>query len=258
MIDKLLVMGGDSEKISMNTKSHGPGWRVEFRPLEIQLTDFENAAFAIIIAFLSRFILSRQSVNFFLPLSLVEENMRRAELANAARTQKFYFPESAFNTRVDKSSLIVAPEQSDIVELSLDEIFNGNSQFPGILPELMNFVETSSGLKRERSVIAKLSEYISLLRRRASGELPTAAQWIRSYVKQHPDYVATCSSDDSDSVAAPSKVPATTASDLLQLCDDIGMGRVACPELLGVDVTVSAILNSCESCNFDMVNSTVK
>ena len=33
------------------------GWRVEFRPMEVQLTDFENAAFAVFIVLLSRAIL---------------------------------------------------------------------------------------------------------------------------------------------------------------------------------------------------------
>jgi glutamate--cysteine ligase catalytic subunit len=33
----------------------GIGWRVEFRSMEVQLTDFENAAFTIFIAVLSRY-----------------------------------------------------------------------------------------------------------------------------------------------------------------------------------------------------------
>ena len=37
---------------------YGPGWRVEFRPLEIQLTDFENAAFSILIVLIARSILA--------------------------------------------------------------------------------------------------------------------------------------------------------------------------------------------------------
>ena len=37
---------------------HGPGWRVEFRPLELQLTDFENAAFSILTVLLSRAVVA--------------------------------------------------------------------------------------------------------------------------------------------------------------------------------------------------------
>jgi glutamate--cysteine ligase catalytic subunit len=44
---------GNSEK---SLYSFGPGWRVEFRPLEIQLTDFENAAFAILTVLTTRYL----------------------------------------------------------------------------------------------------------------------------------------------------------------------------------------------------------
>jgi glutamate--cysteine ligase catalytic subunit len=33
------------------------GWRVEFRPMEIQITDFENAAFSVFIVLVTRAIL---------------------------------------------------------------------------------------------------------------------------------------------------------------------------------------------------------
>lgn len=46
------------------------GWRVEFRPMEIQLTDFENAAYSIFIVLLTRAILS-YNLNFYIPLSKV-------------------------------------------------------------------------------------------------------------------------------------------------------------------------------------------
>jgi glutamate--cysteine ligase catalytic subunit len=46
------------------------GWRVEFRPMEIQLTDFENAAYSIFIVLLTRAILS-YNLNFYAPLSKV-------------------------------------------------------------------------------------------------------------------------------------------------------------------------------------------
>ena len=46
------------------------GWRVEFRPMEVQMTDFENAAFAIFLALLSRAIL-KFNINFYLPICKV-------------------------------------------------------------------------------------------------------------------------------------------------------------------------------------------
>lgn len=46
------------------------GWRVEFRSMEIQITDFENAAFSIFIVLLTRAILSF-NLNFYIPISKV-------------------------------------------------------------------------------------------------------------------------------------------------------------------------------------------
>ena len=37
-------------------------------------------------------------------------------------------------------------------------------------------------------MIGRLRPYLTLLQKKASGELPTTAQWIRNYVRTHPDY----------------------------------------------------------------------
>lgn len=46
------------------------GWRVEFRSMEIQMTDGENAAFAIFTVLLTRVILS-YGLNMYIPISKV-------------------------------------------------------------------------------------------------------------------------------------------------------------------------------------------
>lgn len=46
------------------------GWRVEFRSMEVQITDFENAAFSVFIVLLTRAILSFD-LNFYQPISQV-------------------------------------------------------------------------------------------------------------------------------------------------------------------------------------------
>lgn len=65
------------------------GWRVEFRSMEVQPTDFENAAFSIFIVLLTRTIFYF-SLNFYLPLSLVDENMVRSHERDAVLDQKFH------------------------------------------------------------------------------------------------------------------------------------------------------------------------
>ena len=46
------------------------GWRVEFRSMEVQKTDFENAAFSVFVVLLTRAILSF-NLNFYVPISKV-------------------------------------------------------------------------------------------------------------------------------------------------------------------------------------------
>jgi glutamate--cysteine ligase catalytic subunit len=48
------------------------GWRVEFRPMEVQLTDFENAAYVIFVVLLTRAILSFH-LNLYIPISKVKK-----------------------------------------------------------------------------------------------------------------------------------------------------------------------------------------
>lgn len=58
--------------------------------MEVQPTDFENAAFSVFVVLLSRAILSF-GLNFYIPISRVDENMARAQKRNAAGEQKFWF-----------------------------------------------------------------------------------------------------------------------------------------------------------------------
>lgn len=57
------------------SKTSPIGWRVEFRSMEIQLTDFENAAFAIFIVLVTRAVLSFNT-NFYIPISKVRKEKR--------------------------------------------------------------------------------------------------------------------------------------------------------------------------------------
>lgn len=58
--------------------------------MELQLTDFENAAFTAFIVLLTRVILTFD-LNLYIPLSRVDANMQRAHSRNAAAKGKFFF-----------------------------------------------------------------------------------------------------------------------------------------------------------------------
>ena len=59
-----LGMGG----IDSNPAEREPGWRTEFRPMEVQLTDFENAAFSVFTVLVTRVILAFD-LSLYVPLS---------------------------------------------------------------------------------------------------------------------------------------------------------------------------------------------
>lgn len=94
------------------------GWRVEFRPCEVQITDFENAAIVCFVVLLTRVILSYK-LNLLIPISKVDENMARAQKRNAINTEKFWF----------KKDITCNSPQGDIndeyAEYTIDEIVNG-------------------------------------------------------------------------------------------------------------------------------------
>jgi len=72
------------------TNPHGIQWRVEFRTMELGLTDFENAAFSSFMILLAQTIVAKK-LDLYMPISLVDENMERAHKRNAVENQKFYF-----------------------------------------------------------------------------------------------------------------------------------------------------------------------
>lgn len=184
------------------------GWRVEFRVMEVQTTDFENAAFTLFIVLLTRAILSFDLL-FYIPISKVDENMQTAQKRDAIRNQKFYFRKD-----MNRASNNDAYDLMDI-----NTIINGKeNEFPGLIPLINLYLDSIEIDVQARRLI---SRYFELISKRASGELLTTAAWIRKFVREHPDY-------KKDSV-----VSEPIAFDLLTACNKLGEGTLYIPELLG-------------------------
>lgn len=133
------------------------GWRTEFRPMESQLTDFENAAFTVITVLLTRAILAFD-LDLLLPISKVDENMQRAHARDAVRGQKFFFRKHL----VEPHSGATPPRGStppagaghggrrcninhntEYEEMTVAEILNGKGgYFPGLLPLVQAYIES--------------------------------------------------------------------------------------------------------------------
>lgn len=205
------------------------GWRIEFRPYEIQLTDFENAAYAIFVVLLARAILAMGD-NFYIPLSYVEENMIRAEKVDAVLNEKFWVNKNSYANTVgpsfgaknfDRDLLATDVSEMDVVELSLDEIINGDEkkEIRGLVDIVLSYLDALGCDSKTRGVIV---QYLDMLRKRASGELPTTAKYIRDFVKSHPNQPK-----------GDCKLNGDVADDLVQASVDIGRGVRDCTDLTG-------------------------
>jgi len=72
------------------TPSPHIGWRTEFRSMEVQLSDFENAAFTVFIVLLTRTLLAFD-LDLLLPLSKTDDNLAKAHARKPVTTQTFWF-----------------------------------------------------------------------------------------------------------------------------------------------------------------------
>ncbi|KAF0976579.1 hypothetical protein FDP41_004478 [Naegleria fowleri] len=195
------------------------GWRVEFRVMEVQLTDFENAAFTVFIVLLTRAILSFK-LNMLMPLSEVDLNMKKAHLRDAVLNQKFKFRvclDSDPNISMSESDLKKCTR-----ELSIDEIMNGvneeDKKFIGLIPLVRKYLDQMHCEVKDRIY---LERYLSLVSLRASGKLQTNAAFIREFVRSHPQY-------KKDSV-----VREEIVYDLIETIEKIGSMEYTPEKLLG-------------------------
>lgn len=176
---------------------NGPGWCVEFRPMEVQLTDFENAAFAIFMYLLSRAIITFH-LNFYLPFDLVGESWETAHKRNAAVEGRFWFRRSGWSSKCHPNDRSVRSMCKDSAHhhhiekeyklMTVDEIINGernSGSFPGLLAMVWDYLDYTKISSVEK---AKLAPYLDLIQQRANGTNPTPAYRMREFVHQHEDY----------------------------------------------------------------------
>jgi len=222
-----------SKRLNPQTGSADIGWRVEFRSMEIQMTDFENAAFTVFIVLVSRVILYF-GLNLYVPISKVDENMKRAQQRDAVHNQKFHFRQTIMSS-VPCSHSTAQPSQKrqkahasaksqfgdgcTSAEMTIREILMGDGkQYRGLVPMIMAYLHL---IRTDTQSLRKIESYMDFIVARASGELMTPAAWIRQFVRSHPDYKF-------DSVVSPK-----VAADLMTKCHRVGLGLDKAPELHG-------------------------
>lgn len=175
--------------------------------MEIQLTDFENAAFTVVITLLVRafihFDLSK-SADLLLPIQRCDENFRRAMLRDAVLEQRLYW---RLFQRSDEFS-----------ELTVGQLFNGCPEFEGFLPLIRRYLDA---IQCPPGELQQLERYLRFVGYRASGQLQTLARWSRDYISKHPDY-------QKDSI-----ITDKVQYDWIQTLLKISTGETPCPELFG-------------------------
>ncbi|KAK3573635.1 hypothetical protein QTP86_029980 [Hemibagrus guttatus] len=171
------------------------GWRVEFRPMEVQLTDFENAAYVVFIVLLTRVILSYK-LDFLIPLSKVDDNMKVAQKRNAVQEGMFYFRKDIFkgcNPLFDTAATAAQngvktnDDHEEYTLMSIDTIINGKEGvFQGLVPILNYYLEN---MEVDVDTRCAILNYLKLIKKRASGmqRIRLEMESLNQRLNQHID-----------------------------------------------------------------------
>jgi hypothetical protein len=84
--------------------------------MEVQLTDFENAAFTVFIVLITRVILAFD-LGLYIPLSKVDENMNRAHKRDAIRRERFFFRKHIAPPEIVSSRTSPAEKADEVKEV---------------------------------------------------------------------------------------------------------------------------------------------
>jgi len=194
------------------------GWRVELRTMELGISDKENAAITVFVALLAQALL-HDPCDLYLPVSLLEDNLQRAQAPRAVETRRFHF------RGLDNGG-------GETLELSLQDIFLGkDSQSAGLLHLVRRYLDKVMDPASEdaRTTRAKLEGYLQLVEGKVCGSVPTTATWIREFMARHPQY-----RDEQ-----PPRVTEEMCHDMLQACEDVQSGAHPGPAWQQVEASLA-------------------
>ena len=171
--------------LHQDSKNH-IGWRVEFRPMEVQLSDQENAALAVAVILIVKAI-KHFGLHFYMKISQVDENMSVAETRDSVRKGQFYW----------RKTLEMPNGKEEVEEtvekMTIDEIMNGNQErgIKGLLDYVTEYLDKEHKKENEtddHEDKQKITKYIELIKNRAKGNIKTDARWVREFVLAHKEY----------------------------------------------------------------------
>lgn len=168
-------------------------WRIEFRPMEAQVTDFESAAFVTFIQLIAASIISsngNKSGIGLIPISKLDLNMSNAQKRDAVRLERFHWVVSSGGS---------GNEHHNPQLLTLDEIVNGQNGLLSVARSQLSLLFTTElnqlhhlHVQPNQEVISAqldtIERYLSFIGARASGRIPTPARAIREFILEHSSY----------------------------------------------------------------------
>lgn len=164
-------------------------FKVEFRPLDLQLTPFENTALLSVVLSLYASIFAFD-VNFIIPISMVDENFRRAYLADAVTEQKFFWRingiDKTFKSLMTdlRSRDFLAPRDNmsvptkeedlgNIKELTIKQILLGAEEYN--YPGIIKLCQEAINIRFENEACRKyFNKFFDFMARRATGKKHTS------------------------------------------------------------------------------------
>jgi len=177
------------------------GWRVEFRTLDVQITDYENAAYFALINLLTR-VINDFEINLSLPISLNDINIARAHQRDAVTEQKFWFRRYIVDINSEYTQNMASLNSwkiscedfksgeftdSDFVEMTLVGILIGSQEIGnvGLITLIKEYMDFNKYSEKDQEYYNTMFDFLV---KRATGEIKTGARFMRDIVINHDAY----------------------------------------------------------------------
>lgn len=166
------------------------GWLMEFRSMDSPLTSREKAALIFLVKLFKNMIMDKQlGVNFYIPISKVDENFNSAVQRDSDINAIFHF-RRYFSKHLHGKDYL----KDEWVSISLLEFFEGNDQFSGMKSLISAYIDINNDeLETESKRLGydlkkRIWDVYGFYVARAKRELISNARFIRNFVLKHKSY----------------------------------------------------------------------
>ncbi len=123
-------------------------WLVEFRPMDVPILPKEITAVIFFLTLFQRMISDKKlGVNFYMPISKINQNYESAFKIDSQTKEKFFFRKYFCKALHDKMV-----EEDDLVLITFEEFLTGNAEFDGMKALINKFIELNKTQLKEESV----------------------------------------------------------------------------------------------------------